>query len=194
VVLPSSCPWHDDGEACDVRRHSARVRKCGPEYALTVSRCWTHGRFFTLYPPGWTPYGREPVEVRRAASDGATTVLSAALSVASAPSLRALSGYRRTLGRKIVRAALWLGVVGESGESVAAVLGMDLHAHVARRRAYARASTWRDRAQLGAEALAAIERTAVRWQRLLVAGYHAGLCGRPWLTDPRSGVLVPLVQ
>ncbi len=98
------------------------------------------------------------------------------------------------LGQRIARAALWLGMVGESGESVAATLGMDLHAHDARRRAYSRAPTWRGRAQLVVEALAAIEQTASRWQRLLVAGYHAGLCGRPWLTDVRSGVLVPLVQ
>jgi hypothetical protein len=36
-----------------------RLRKTGPCFPLTVLRCRTHKTAFTLYPPGYTPWGRE---------------------------------------------------------------------------------------------------------------------------------------
>ncbi|MFC1854013.1 hypothetical protein ACFL27_27830 [candidate division CSSED10-310 bacterium] len=38
-----------------------RHRKTGPTHPLLVVRCQTHTCGFTLYPPGYTPYGREAV-------------------------------------------------------------------------------------------------------------------------------------
>jgi hypothetical protein len=43
---------------CVVRIHHWRKRKTGPEYPLVVAECTTHGTAFTLYPPGFVPYGR----------------------------------------------------------------------------------------------------------------------------------------
>jgi hypothetical protein len=45
--------------------HHRRHRKTGPEHPIFVARCAVHGRAFSLYPPGWTPYGRLPLLVAR---------------------------------------------------------------------------------------------------------------------------------
>lgn len=46
---------------CVVRIHHWRERKVGPGYPLVVAKCTTHGTAFTLYPPGFVPYGRVAV-------------------------------------------------------------------------------------------------------------------------------------
>lgn len=189
VALPSACPWHGDGRACDVRRQGARSRKCGPGFALTVVRCRVHEVAFTLYPLGWTPYGRAPV----AAAQDSETVFGSVLETAAARSLSSLSGYRRTRIRAIRRAALWLGVTGVHHEGVAEALGFDLAPHVARRSAYARGPTWHRRAKRVAEAHRAIASDR-RLVRLVVAGFRSGWLGRPWSVEPTSGALVPLVS
>ena len=188
VVLPSSCLGHSDGRACDVRRHSTRARKCGPEQELTVLRCRTHGVAFTVYPVGWTPYDRAPL----VAAASQETVFTPALQVAEASSLSAASGHRRSLVRVIVRAAAWLGLTGTGHEQVAAALDMDLAPHLARRGEYARATTWHRRAGLVAEAHRVVpaERQV---ERLLVAGWRGGCCGRPWRVDPQTGALAARV-
>jgi hypothetical protein len=35
------------------------VRVYGPQFKLAVMRCVEHRISFTMYPPGWTPYGRK---------------------------------------------------------------------------------------------------------------------------------------
>jgi hypothetical protein len=55
-VRVGECPF---GEGCRVRPHAVRHRKTGPRIALTVCRCEVHGRYFTVYPPGHVPYGRQ---------------------------------------------------------------------------------------------------------------------------------------
>jgi len=52
------CPF---GEGCRVRRHDVRRRKTGPAVPLVVCRCAVHGRFFTVYPPGYAPYARQRI-------------------------------------------------------------------------------------------------------------------------------------
>lgn len=61
------CPLATVGEACDLAKHHLRDRKTGPGFALRVLYCATHGRHFTVYPPGYVPYGRQamaPVDER----------------------------------------------------------------------------------------------------------------------------------
>ncbi len=55
------CPLAAAGETCKLARHSFRDRKTGPRFALRILYCATHGRHFTVYPPGHVPYGREAV-------------------------------------------------------------------------------------------------------------------------------------
>ena len=62
--MPSCCPLAVDGsayEACKLSVHDRRRRKTGPEHQLTVAACSTHGCGFTLYPPGYAPYRRQPL-------------------------------------------------------------------------------------------------------------------------------------
>lgn len=185
VVLPTVCPWHEDGQRCDVRRHCTRERKCGPGFALTVVRCWVHGVAFTLYPLGWTPYGRAPV-----VGDGSLFEL--VLEVASARSLSAAAGYRRTHVRAIAWAACWLGLCASQHEAVAAALDFDLAPHTRRRAAFARGWSWYGRAKLVSEAHRAIASDR-RLERVLVAGFRSGCLGRPWVITCVSGTLMALV-
>jgi hypothetical protein len=62
--MPSCCPVAADGsghKVCKLSVHDRRGRKTGPEHQLTVVACGTHGCGFTLYPPGYAPYRRQPV-------------------------------------------------------------------------------------------------------------------------------------
>lgn len=63
-VMPTKCPYRDD-RPCAVRAHHQRHRKTGPEHPLQVVHCSAHGRAFTLYPPGWVPYGRRKLAPAR---------------------------------------------------------------------------------------------------------------------------------
>jgi len=61
-VLPETCPLHDkDGRPCRICRNHYRLRKTGPYSSLWVVKCLTHKKCFTLYPPGYTPFGRSPL-------------------------------------------------------------------------------------------------------------------------------------
>jgi hypothetical protein len=61
--IPARCPYSTAGEEtpCEVSFHHVRVRKTGPCYGLVVMTCLSHGRGFTLYPPGFGPYQRSAV-------------------------------------------------------------------------------------------------------------------------------------
>ena len=61
--LPSRCPSGGGrGQPdCCLRIDHYRRRKVGPRHPLTVLRCRTHSCSFTLYPPGYAPYRRQPV-------------------------------------------------------------------------------------------------------------------------------------
>lgn len=66
VVKVGGCPCGDDGSACHVVVNGYRPRKAGPRFPVQVLECTTHGGFFTAYPTGHVPYGRErlaPVDV-----------------------------------------------------------------------------------------------------------------------------------
>jgi hypothetical protein len=59
--LPDTCPVEaQDGQSCRLFQDHFRERKTGPAFALCVMRCRTHEIGFTLYPPGYTPWGRRP--------------------------------------------------------------------------------------------------------------------------------------
>jgi hypothetical protein len=47
-----------DGTACSISVHHRRRRKTGPRHPVTVAKCATYQVSFTLYPPGYVPYGR----------------------------------------------------------------------------------------------------------------------------------------
>lgn len=52
------CPFGERGQACAISRHGLRERKTGPPHPIAILRCFVHQRFFSVYPPGFTPYAR----------------------------------------------------------------------------------------------------------------------------------------
>ena len=55
------CPFAVGPEPCRLWRHGARLRKTGPRPAVQIFNCRTHATHFTVYPVGFTPYGRERI-------------------------------------------------------------------------------------------------------------------------------------
>lgn len=167
--IPAHCPFGGDGSVCRTRLHDRRERKCGPGFALFVVHCTTHGRSFTLYPPGWFPWVRAGVV-------GAETVFSAATDAARGtlwPESRDASGSpsATTQRRQIAHCARWLGLDGDRshGETVCDVLRVPLSEHVRARDAWASAHGRRARGRIVADVLAAVPRDPGYPQRLLDA-------------------------
>ena len=57
----TQCPWAKGAEPCRMRKHSFRGRKTGPGIPIRILRCKSHGQYFTVYPMGHVPYGRQPI-------------------------------------------------------------------------------------------------------------------------------------
>ncbi len=56
------CPkGRNDGEQCHISINHYRQRKTGPCFPIAVVGCYKHDFYFTLYPPGHLPYGRQPL-------------------------------------------------------------------------------------------------------------------------------------
>ena len=61
-LRPDRCPREPGpGELCHIIFKGSRERATGPIHALALAFCRTHELRFTLYPPGYFPYGREPL-------------------------------------------------------------------------------------------------------------------------------------
>jgi hypothetical protein len=57
----TQCLWAGSAERCRLNKHAWRDRKTGPCVPLRVFYCWSHERYFTVYPMGHVPYSRKPV-------------------------------------------------------------------------------------------------------------------------------------
>jgi len=199
-TLPTSCPC-DCGaaEPCQVAEHSYRDRRLGPGHPLVVVRCLTHGRFFTIYPPGFVPYSRQALPTTAA-------------EVETAPALRAVRdaaaettqrwpdygdeerpGWASTQWRHLVHLGTWLGLLGPEllGQQVAAALDLPLHVHGAARKDY-QTGGYRQWGQAILRVLRAVGRRGALWERLLRAGHVAGLIGRAVVVVNRTGQVQPL--
>ena len=62
--MPTRCPRAAPDQGCDCKLsvHHRRYRKAGPPHPLAVARCAVHEGAFTLYPPGFAPYLRQPLQ------------------------------------------------------------------------------------------------------------------------------------
>ncbi|NOY27214.1 MAG: hypothetical protein GXP62_15200 [Oligoflexia bacterium] len=202
MELPHRAPCATGSDMlCEITEHGSRERQTGPEHPLTVIQCKTHGRFFTIYPPGFVPFGRkqlpiETLEVTRAPS------LQAAVDAADERQGRWPDwldpegnepGWASTQWRQIVVWGRWLGLTGtqEIGQQIATVLGVALHEHAAARSLY-QGGTYRHRGRAILSVVQACSRLGDVLRRLLRAGFIAGLVGRGYRSD-RRGHLVALV-
>ena len=57
----TQCPWAKGSEPCRIRKHDFRRRKTGPGIPIRILRCRSHGLYFTVYPMGHVPCGRQPI-------------------------------------------------------------------------------------------------------------------------------------
>jgi len=204
AVLPRRCPFAEPGEdGCRLRVHHRRERKTGPRMRLDVVRCATHPvQYFTVYRAGHFPYGRTAlVRCSVAASlllDGETgqaawgdTIMEAAEhaeqkllwpqhTATKSPAVRRTQGHRLDLAGRLV------GVHPEADdgecEEIATRLGVPT---MSVRSAAARWSvSWRQRGAAIMSVLAALTIDGSLLDRLLAAGYQAGLWPRPWRWAP----------
>lgn len=210
--MPSACAKGAyAGERCGLSLHHWRKRKTGPRYPLAVVACPTHGACFTLYPPGYGPYLRQPVE--RLSPDGRSLgvedetdsdaaelvgTLFEAASDARAGRAWAREGdtgrrpperWWSTQGRHLGLAARVVGVAVEltekMRESIAAVLSVGTLAL----REKAKARGYREIGEAVCAVLAALGRGPRRSRRLLVCGCLVGSWGEPMHWDAHRGVL-----
>jgi hypothetical protein len=57
---PLRCPLAEsDDNSCNIQFEKWRRRIHGPGFDFAVFQCLSHRRSFTIYPPGWVPYGRK---------------------------------------------------------------------------------------------------------------------------------------
>lgn len=211
--MPRRCLIGDDGDGCRLRADHWRPRKTGPRFPLCVVRCMTHGRSFTLYPPGHVPYGR--VAIVPVACDGQVlrdeegdalawdvTIFRAAADATRgiawprtlAPGAAALGvGTWRTQGRRITTAAEVLGVLAEAEKlqpAVAAILGVPT-LDVRDAAASFKAPAWRFYSSRGRALLLPRDSVAQDClvERLLATGALVGLWGRAHHWDPTRALL-----
>jgi hypothetical protein len=59
--MPERCPRAGVDGTCKIKKFGVRERFCGIGYPLWIFVCLTHHCHFTLYPPGWFPYARNPI-------------------------------------------------------------------------------------------------------------------------------------
>lgn len=169
-----------------MQAHCRRLRKTGPCHALTVATCREHWTFFTLYPPGFVPYGRQQLAPADGADDEAS-VVGAAASAASgelwsrgpcSPDGR----WRSTQRARVERVSELLGI-GEQQDHrklppLARVLDVDVQELRAAARDVAGEPLLMRRASGVMRVLGAMRQvgTAV-FDRLLSAGHLVGLWG-----------------
>jgi len=188
--LPSAAPC---GPGCGIRHHDSRERKTGPEHPLLVVRCIVHNRSFTIYPPGFTPYGRRRLVPRHQRWEA--TIFEAALDAGEGEGERwsdtgQQGGWWSTQWRHLRRIGELFGLGGDGrlGERVAQLLRVDLHVHLEAREAFG-AGGFRRRGRAVRQVLVAVRDAGGDvLRRLLRAGYAASLWGRGFWADPRWGL------
>jgi len=211
ALLPSEGPCREvDEAACRLWLDHHRHRKTGPEFPLAVLRCGAHGRrAFTVYPPGYVPYGRQ--RMAPVAADGSPvsvegtgpvtayegTVFAAALDAAGGRAWSRDGGgpWWSVQGRWLARLVRWVGVAVELDDelrsAVAAVLGiaqlllLDAARHIAANAGY------RAQGRAVVCVLAQLRRDGSIADRLVAAGAEAGLWRHALRWHPRTNQLRP---
>lgn len=59
--IPHRCPQARLYGTCRIKKFSTRERVFGVPYPLWIFICFAHSYRFTVYPPGWIPYARNPI-------------------------------------------------------------------------------------------------------------------------------------
>lgn len=201
----AQCPQALGDERCRLSKHDRRQRKTGPCCALPVLRCRTHGEYFTIYPQGFTPYGRQRVAPASTGPEAAVggrdpwagTMFEAAAQTAEGEVGVRDAGFdegpskpRHSTQRRRVHVAAWLLGLATGDERradrVAQALNLPGLDHRQARAQFAVASTLRKRGLVILSVLGRMPLNGALDRRLLCAGFLVGLWGRPALWDART--------
>lgn len=197
--IPETAPCCGRGDECRIREHDIRSRRTGPGHPLVVIFCVVHGCYFTLYPPGYVPYGRRRLIPEEDDDEEADAeVFKAAADAADGSERWSETGadgrWWSTQWRQILRAGELLGLGGDGhlGERAAMHLGIGLHVHAGARRRYRRKSfRQRGRAVVDTVRAAVAAGIGLLW-RLLRAGYATGCLGHSYYCGPHRRRLIPV--
>lgn len=214
ATMPDCCPTRayrpGTRTDCHLRTAYYRPRKTGPPHPLAVVHCRTHGAAFTLYPPGYAPYRRQPVlqlspdgspilhekgrDAERADFDG--TLFQSALDARDGVAwARESDGpypperYWPTQGRHLSLAARITGVARELGERVRVSIAMLLSVDGLGLHEGAQATGYRALGKAICDVLAKLKGQARRALDLLRCGALVGRWGEPLHWDAERGVL-----
>lgn len=212
--LPEICPFAVEGDrSCALRLLRRRPRKTGPRFPLWVLHCRGHRRAFTLYPPGFAPWQRQPVE--RLGPDGSPTIgdetdpvrldfsgtiFDAALDAAAGHPWPRATGrpptsdrWWDTQRRQLALATAMVGVAPHTEdrhrEVMARTLAVDTLVLRDAARSQAETPGYRSRGRAVVLVLRALARRTSRFVRLLWCGHLIGRWGRALLWDPLRRVL-----
>lgn len=198
------CPQVAPGDGpCRLVRHGRRVRKTGPAFPLTLLWCRTHGAYFTVYPLGFTPHGRQqiaPAEHLRISHTSARdrwagTVFEAATGAAAGEIGVRDAGFEdglsrprhSTMRRRVATAGLLVGlshaIDERQAEQVAHVLDIPGLDHAQARQSFGQASGLRGRGAAIVSVLDLMPMTGAVERRLLCAGLQVQLWGRAGVLD-----------
>jgi hypothetical protein len=206
------------GGPCVIRLDHWRERKTGPEHPVVVMRCIPHGYAFTLYPPGFVPYGRvavAPVDSQGQPLSQATddfdlpdvaaqlawqsTVFGAAQDAAQGKpwprtdqDRTGAAGTWRSQGRRISLVASLLALTADGTSSLfVGPLGVSALSQREARQVYRAAPGYRARGGAIGIVLEQLERTGYRLlDLLLMAGFAAQLWGRAYRWEASSCQLI----
>lgn len=211
--IPAQCSWtNGDTRPCRIGRKDTRDRCTGPCFPLWVLHCKVHGPHFTVYPPGHFPWGHEAVvqtPVDGGAqhvpiTEGQDTVPEILEGTMLGPVWEASQGrlwssvcdrdegtWRSVQVRKVADAARLVGIAGDVDDAGrdavhAEVLGVPAQLLRDARRSVTQEPGLISRAKAVIRVVMAVIRTGGSFvYRLIVAGYRAGLWGRPlrWLSN-----------
>jgi hypothetical protein len=202
--MPSSCPFGAGAaEPCPLSRNHLRSRKTGPKHPLAVVRCRAHHVAFTLYPPGYAPRrrqpverlspGGQPVEADPDASSFTGTLFEAAADARAGRAWtrdgdicdRPPERWWSTQGRHLEFAVRLVGAAAELTDKVRETVAAALSIGVLTLREKATAGGYRAIGDAVCSIVAAVGSGARRSRRLLLAGHLVGHWGEPMHWDPR---------
>lgn len=208
---------------CRIGKKCDRPRKTGPCFPVCVLHCWTHTVYFTVYPPGHVPHGRVPVAVVALDGSDPVDGDSAEAPAAAPPvsvedslleaaweaghgsiwvreyeAANAQGKWQETQRRHVELAARLTGVAREVGPSAQVLLSESLGVDTLRLREGQALVRRRPGLRTRGSAVVHVLKAALGAgrslvDRLLVAGYLAGLWGRPFRWFPNIKRLRALV-
>lgn len=198
--MPGYCPGGADGSPCCLKVHCLRTRKTGPGYPLTIIVCTLHHRYYTLYPPGYTPYGRAKVapvnDYGRVIPTHPwdATMWACLIKIALEEQDTSRTDMGETAWSAARQAACrclrWLGLDTPTVcFETARLLDVSLHIYAEAHHLASSAGSLRQRAKAIHLVIDAMTLDNAIQSRLLLTGHHTQSVGCGWLWRPGQGTL-----